>query len=691
MAPDLKALDTTRYTDWKKWLLGGTARITDHHVTLSNGNNLFRYYINGGYHYESTVLPGDLYLKRFSLTSDISYNSKNNKLLAGVTAIATGTQNNWITDNIMNVLLLVPHAPELYNENGTLKWTHNNISFLNPISYLRNTLRLNSSNTLIHTHSQYKISKRLKAEISLGYNRISTHEEARWPKSAKNPARPSTGMLTTGSNESQVLDLNPQLEYNYKSRSRKFNLQGIAGGSLFSQKNDYLINEQGGFTHDDSLGIPGPHTTSEIRSGNSKYGYVSGFARINMSLFDRFQFNSTFRLDESSRFGENARLAKLGSAGAGYTIKKQDTSQRIVTFAKLRAGFGITGSDQIGDYGYLNDYTRTTDPQYMGYSTIAASALANPDYRWVLSRKLDIAIEASLFKGIVELLVLFYRNRTTNQLVNHPIPSQTGFTSITDNFPAEVENSGFEFEVNIQKKWKHAYYNARATLSTQKNKLLKFPNLDHSIYNKSLIVGESLTVEKVYRFGGINPNTGMYTIADSSEFIAGHHDPVVMGGLAQTFKYHSIQLQATWIFTVKKTNHYMYYMYNLLAPGRSNNNLLMNQPADLANHWQNPNNPTQWQKFSTKSTSQINTSIRNWTNTNAKLVNASYALLKNILFTWEVKEKLSKKVGISRLKLYANGENLLMITSYEGTDPQIGNPLTLPVLKVITLGLSITI
>jgi TonB-linked SusC/RagA family outer membrane protein len=692
LAPDLKLLDTTLNTNWKEWLLGSTARITDHYLTFSNGNKLFRYYVAGGYHYETTVLPGDLFLKRISLTSDISYNSKNNKLLAGLTAVNTGIQNNWLTDNMMNVLLMVPHAPDLYNGDGTLNWG-NNFSFLNPVSFLRNTLRLNSNNTLLHTHAQYKISRSFKAEISLGYNRISTNEEARWPKSAKNPARPSTGMLTTASNESQILNLEPQLEYDYKNPTRTFILQAIVGGSFFTQKKDYTINEQKGYTHDDSLGIPGPHITSEIRSDNSKYSYVSGFTRINFSLHDRLQFNSTLRLDESSRFGEKARLAKLWSAGAGYTIKKKDTlpKQTFVTYANLRAGFGVTGSDQIGDYGYLNDYTRTTDPQYMGYSTITASALANSKFRWIRSRKLDISFNTGLFKDIASLTVTYYRNLTTDQLVNHPIAAQTGFTSIVDNFSANVQNSGFEFELNIQKNWKHSNYSARATFSTQKNKLVSFPNLDKSIYDKTLTVGKSLTAEKVYRFGGIDPNTGMYVLADSSEFITDHNDPVLMGGLAQTFQYRSIQLQATWLFTVKKATHYMAWMYNLLAPGRSNSNMLMNQPADLANHWEKPDDQQPWQKFSTKSGSQINNSIRNWTNTNAKQVDASYVLLKNILLTWDVTEKLTKRIGIKRMKVYANGENLLMITSYKGTDPQIGDPLTLPLLKVITLGLSITI
>jgi TonB-dependent starch-binding outer membrane protein SusC len=132
-------------------------------------------------------------------------------------------------------------------------------------------------------------------------------------------------------------------------------------------------------------------------------------------------------------------------------------------------------------------------------------------------------------------------------------------------------------------------------------------------------------------------------------------------------------------------------MYNLLAPGKSNTNMLMNQPADLANHWEKPNDQQPWQKFSTKSSSQVNNSVRNWTKSNAKLVNASYVLLKNVLLTWDVNDNLTKRAGLKRMKLYANGENLLMITSYKGTDPRIGNPLTLPLLKVITLGLSITI
>jgi TonB-linked SusC/RagA family outer membrane protein len=692
-APDLKLLDTTRYTNWKKWLLGGTAKITDQYITFSNRKKQFSYFISGGYHNETSVMPGDISGRRISITSDVSYRSKNKKFNAGFTAFRTNTTNKWITDNAMNALLLVPHAPEPRHPDGTLKWEENNASFLNPESYYMNTLIVKNSNTLVHTHGMYKFSKSLKGEISLGYDNMATHEEARFPRSAKNPASNPTGALTEFDNNYRLWNIEPQLEHNFYDTVSSLKIQTIIGASWLNQVNNQLLNEQGGFTNDDSLGIPDSHTTSTITPNNLKYKYFSGFARVNVLFQNRYQLNLTFRSDGSSRFGENARRASFGSVGAGWIIKKQDTVEQksILGVTKLRGSFGVTGSDQIDDYGFLNNYTRTAQ-QYQGWSSIVPSALARPDYRWIVTKKFDIALESSLFNGLVDVTVQYYLNRTTDQLINHFLPVTTGFTSITDNLPAVVQNSGFELEAHIHKAWNNYAYSGRLILSTLRNQLKSFPDLQQSNYSNSLVVGKSLTVEKGHLFGGVDKDNGQFIKKDSAEpGVIGHHDPVVLGGFVQSIRFFNFQLQTVMELQIKKATVYMVRMYNLLPPGRKGDQLYMNQPAALANnHWEKPGDQARWQKFGTKASGPTYNSIPNYTNSNVQLVNASVLLLKNVQLTYEVKGSFIKKYKIKNLKLFTNGENLLMITPYKGTDPQINDPLVLPPLKVITAGLILT-
>jgi TonB-dependent starch-binding outer membrane protein SusC len=697
LAGDLKVMDTSRYTDFKKWLLGGTAKITDNYISFSQGNSRFRSFISGSYHQESSVLPGDISGKRGSVTGDLAYYSKNQKLSAGFTAFTTLTKNNWISENVMPAMLLVPHAPDFMKSGDSLNWGEGNGTFLNPLSFFKNTIIIRTSNTLVHTHVMYKMGRRFKAEISLGYNNMATGEEARFPIGAKNPVGNPRGAITYAHNRYETYNLEPQLQYNWNNAAGNLKVASIVGGSLLKQRNTRSIDEYSGFSTDDSLGKPGAYTSFLPNHDKLKYRYLSGFSRVSASFKNQYLFSATFRMDASSRFGAKNRVARLGSAGASWIFLNRDTFElprRVINFGKLRASTGITGNDQIGNYGFLNGYTFYSGSQlYQGLPALTAAALSNPLYQWEYTRKLEIALETSFFNRSVDLTLIYYRNRTTNQLINNLLPSQTGFSSIiTNNFSAVVQNSGFELEAGINKEWKLISYSARLTLAIPRNKLLRFPGLELSPYKNTLVVGQSLTVEKILPYGGIHHQNGVYTVIDTIPRVAGNHDPKLLGGFVQTIGFRNrLHLQTIWEWRIQKASHYMLFMYNQLAPGKKNETYYMNQPADLVNHWKKEGDPAPWQKFSAKNNSTVNTAINYWKNSNAQLVNASFLLLKNIRLTYDLPPALIKKCGLRNAVFFANGENMVTVTAYEGADPQVADPLVLPPLKVITLGITLTL
>src|SRR5690606_13479626 len=106
-------------------------------------------------------------------------------------------------------------------------------------------------------------------------------------------------------------------------------------------------------------------------------------------------------------------------------------------------------------------------------------------------------------------------NRSSNQLVEIPLPGTTGFQGILGNLDALVENRGWEFELNTRNvnsgnwKWSTAF-----NLTIPKNELLEFPNLANSTYANSFVIGELITIEKVFHFTGVDPETGVYTFED---------------------------------------------------------------------------------------------------------------------------------------------------------------------------------
>lgn len=693
-AGDLKIMDTTQDTDFKKWLLGGTAKITDYHIAFSEGKKRFRYFLSGSYHKETTVLPGDIYGRRIAATGDFLY-KLSPKITIGFTGLTSGTQNNWTPFNPMYGMLLVPMAPPLVKNGDSLNWGSPNAYFLNPLSYFRNKLLINTTNTLLHAHGIYRIGKGWKAEVSAGYNSLVTREEARYPISAKNPAIPGvTGEFSTAVNRYETWNIEPQIQYTYYNARHDLTVQTVLGGSWLSLKNNSSTEDYNGYTRDDLLGKPDAYTDYKSTSDKSIYRYLSAFSQVNLELQKRYLLSLTYRMDESSRFGAKHRLARLGSVGAGWVIRDIDTAvqtKSTLSYVKLRGSIGLTGNDQIGDYQYLNGYTYYTGGQlYQGLPALMATSLSNPYYQWEFTRKLELALETSLFNKSLSVTVMYYRNRSSNLLINNQLPAQTGFGAIATNVDALVQNSGLELEATLYKKWGPVTYDAKLTLARPWNKLLRFPGLEQSVYAGTLVVGQSLTAERIPAFTGVNPQTGLFT-ATKDSIIAGNHDPKLVGGFIQTIGLGNWQLQTAWEWRIQRAPYYLLYTYKNLAPGRKADTYFMNQPAALANHWQKPGDQAPWQKFSTKGTSAINSAINNWTNSDGQLVNGSYLLLKNIRLSYELTKHFMKRWGIQKAGLFVNGENLFTITPYKGADPQVANPLVLPPLKVLTLGITLTL
>ena len=148
-----------------------------------------------------------------------------------------------------------------------------------------------------------------------------------------------------------------------------------------------------------------------------------------------------------------------------------------LSFGKLRASLGTTGNDRIGDYQYLNTYT-ITNLNYNGYLGLTPSHLLNPLFAWEKNRKAEAALEAGLWNDRLSFEIAYYNNRSDNQLIGTPLPGTTGFSSISANLNAVVENSGWEVtlrSVNIQRD--NFQWNTSFNLTVPRNRLVDFPGL----------------------------------------------------------------------------------------------------------------------------------------------------------------------------------------------------------------------
>src|SRR5690606_1874593 len=176
-----------------------------------------------------------------------------------------------------------------------------------------------------------------------------------------------------------------------------------------------------GFSSDAMLQNFAARTVFSAATQTSKeYKYNAIFSRIGYTYHRRYVVNLTGRRDASSRFGPGKKIGNFGAIGLAWIFSNEDFLKqvRLISFGKIRASYGSTGNDQLGDYKYLSTYTTYNLP-YQGNVSITPTQLTNKLFSWERVNKFEIGLELGLLDNKLEVNANYYRNRTNNQLVQY--------------------------------------------------------------------------------------------------------------------------------------------------------------------------------------------------------------------------------------------------------------------------------
>ena len=212
-AYDLLAWDTTRYTDFKKMLIGGTAHSTDAQASISGGTVNTQFLIGGSYHRETTVFPGNDADSKGTVHFNIKHSTTSQRFMINLTGSYCSEKNNIIQTDLTNYVNLPPNLPSLYDSNGNLNWSSGGFSFDNPLAFLKLSYDATISNLLGNLQLQYRILPRLIFKTNFGYNDVDLNEISTNPISAQNPAYSPTGYAQFGNSSFKSIIVEPQLNY----------------------------------------------------------------------------------------------------------------------------------------------------------------------------------------------------------------------------------------------------------------------------------------------------------------------------------------------------------------------------------------------------------------------------------------------------------------------------------------------
>lgn len=702
-APDLLVWDQNGYTDFQRYMLGNTAHTHDINANLSGGDAQTNFYLSGTYHKENNVYPGAQGYQRGGGKFNLNHTSLNQRVNLSLSAMYSTDKNNISTTDLASWAYSLPPNFPLYKADGSFNWDG---GISNPLAYLNQTNDNRTSNLITSLAIKYTIIKGLDFKTNLGYSKTDMTQIALRPLTSLNPNfNPTSGTASYVYNFTNNYIVEPQITYNKKIW--KGNLTALAGGSYqFKQSKMPYNTSASGFSSDDFLRTVTAASIVSTTSSSVDYKYASLFGRVNYNVANKYIINANFRRDGSSRFGPNNKYGNFGSVGAAWLFSEEKLLKNNLSwfsFGKLRGSYGIVGSDDIGDYGYFDSYTASTYV-YAGSTGLNPSRLANPDFKWEETKKLDIGLDLAFFKDRLSLSASYYRNRTSNQLITQTISTQAGFSGYQSNLPATVQNSGWELSlISTNIKNKDFSWTSSFNISQNHNKLLSFPDIEKSSYYGTYIVGNPISSYYMYQYAGINPATNLPSFTDfngigginspstgfaatgrGDRYFVGTSYPKFYGGLSNNLSYKKFTLDFTFQF-VKQQGR------NLLASSFYPPGYFSNAALSVVNDYLALGSQDYLVSAGTRGTagSAAYLAYSYYTGSDASVVDASFIRLKNVSLSYTLPTKWISKTEGTNIRVYAQGQNLFTITNYEGFDPESQGVVT-PPLRTVTAGLQFT-
>lgn len=588
----------------------------------------------------------------------------------------------------------------------------------NPVASARETKAAkNEFNTEVSTFLEFRLLDGLTFKIE-GAARVYNYNNQLYYNSKTQPGSLAGGLGQLEYETDQYYQNSNILTYD-KLFGGKHHLTvtGVAEQQNTSTKYAY-IQAQGFFS--DYTGINDLGSAQQINSRyntSSKTSLNSYLGRINYGFSDKYLLTASFRADGSSVFGNNNKWGYFPSASVAWKAGEEDFIRSLQVFSdlKLRASWGKTGNQAIQPYQSLATVASGFNYPYEGAGSVdigyALSNPANPNLKWETTAQTDLGLEFGFFQNRLTGVVDVYRKKTTNLLLNQLLPYYTGFTSVLTNVGA-VENKGLEIGIGAKPVVNSDFrWSSDLTISFNSGKVLALVDSNalpiitntgggYNIYSsgysvKYLKAGQPIDQMRGYVYEGTwkeseraaalaygqlpgDPkwkdvdHDGKITRNGDGNQVIGNATPKFIYGWNNSFTYKNFDLA----FLIQGT--YGNDIFN--AVRIKTENPANGTSKNLNARWTSSNQNTPVPAFIDSRTRTAELSghpsgiFIGVDNRSSRWVEkGSYMRLKNITLTYNVPGPALKRLGISRLSVYATGANLVTITQYSGYDPEVSS------------------
>ncbi len=442
-------------TNWQKEITR-VAQTQNHNLSIAGGSNGMTYYGSFGMQLQEGILKGND-LKRYTGRLNVSQRLLNDRLVIDA-SVSVNNINNHRSRNgdlIGGALTTNPTIPA-YNGSGKPYQFENGI---NPLLVLELEKEKTNTNRIIgNLGASLTILDGLVYRFNFGIDNSYSNTDV---QSLPNAVPLSLGRLDMHTNNNKNYLVENYLTYTKKIGEHQLTiLGGHSYQNVYVQTRGNSINR---FPINGVEPIYDPGTGQELTlAGNRPYGSAvinelqSFFSRVNYSYNNRYLLTATFRADGSTKFGDNNKYGYFPSFSGAWIISNEDFyNSGFLTSLKLRAGWGQTGNQEIDSKitkalftsNLSNSYPLYATGDYPGGTTYAR--LANPDLKWEVSAQTDIGLDFELLNGKIVGTIDYFRKVTSNILLKvvpaDPIqPAQTVWNNVKD---MRIINQGLEIDL----------------------------------------------------------------------------------------------------------------------------------------------------------------------------------------------------------------------------------------------------
>jgi TonB-linked SusC/RagA family outer membrane protein len=690
-----------RYTNWINQFEGAAGVSNNADLSYSGGSELSSFIIGGHFDNQGNIQRHKGSVDDASINFSLSTRTSDNKLSISLTGSYLSSGN----DEVPVVLnqdgpATAPNAPPLFLPDGSLNWgTGSNIA-----SSINNIYQNRVNNLLASTTLTYKPVKNLTFNVVMGYNDLTTKETAAAPTTAFAPGTAGVGQYTSsvfGFSETRSITVSPYADYHFKL-GKKGDLDLKTGGEL----DDRIITQDQitgvGFSSDALLYDPAAATSVGV-AYNSTPTRSMGFYGIAKYIYDdKYIIDVNGRRDGSSKFGPDNQFGNFGSIAGAWLFSEEKLIKDnlpFINYGKLRASTGVVGGDAVPAYYYLNYYSTLGSSTYAGNTGIGTYDLSNPYLQWEKDKRTDIAIEMGFFNNRIYAEADHYNNLSSNLLGFQPLSTVTGFTGITQNTAAVIRTYGWELTLNTTNiKSSDFLWTTRINATIPHSDLVSIPTSELGVLNPGYIVGKPVTGVMLYKYAGVNPQTGNYNFTNAAGVTNEHYfdlnqksdrtqfldlAPKFTGGMTNSFKYKQLGLDFFFMFAKQEGKT---YLASQTVPAGF---IGYNPPVQELARWQKPGDITNIPKPTTSIFALF--AQKNFQQSTGAYGDASYARLQNVNLTYTFDTAFLNKMNVRGLQVYLRGQNLLTISKFGGLDPENLNVTALPIQRTFVAGFNLTL